>query len=522
MMRHLLARLTGLCLLALLAAGCQRTIIYVTTPTSPAKVTASGAERTAAITQIKGTVETRTSSKANWVPAAQDQHLAEGTEIRTVSGSSALIALTEGSHIYLGASTQLTLTMLNPSLDSQLTTLTLQNGQVWVLLNGGALDVQTPSGIIASARNAYLSVEVQPTSRVINVTCLQGVCGFGSILIPSGYKLSNAADNQSPEQMQMADYGAWGIAVPEATQLAFLATEAIAQGSATIPAVASPTASNSPQPSKTSRPTATPRATITRLPTVTQPLAASATASAAPTDTETLAPGSPSPTAALATDTPTVPPATDTPTAETFTDTPAPSATPTPSVTFQPTVPPPPFTPLPPAPVMGHHTVQAGETIFCIARGYGVLPAAIAQANGLSQTFFISTGQVLVIPEIQWHPLPIPAGPVCATQFQSIYPGLPVLTATPVASPTPAGLPLVVHLNWNCIGNCGTQAGTYLVQVQVLASGGIMPYTYTPAQEYDVTVPHCTTGQGTAIVASADGQTAQASWKYIDVACPPK
>jgi LysM repeat protein len=495
MMRHLLARLTGLCLLGLLAAGCQRTLVFVTTPTSPANVTSAAAERTAAITQVKGTVETRTSSQANWTPAAQDQHLTEGSEVRTGSGSSVVIGLTEGSHIYLGASTQLTLTLLNPFLDSQLTTLDLQNGQVWVLLNGGALDVQTPGNFIASARNAYLSVEVQPQSRVINVTCLQGVCGFGSILIPSGYKLVNAADNQSPEQMQMADYGVWGIAVPEATQLAFLATEAIAQGSATIPAVASPTATASPIPTVTPAPTA------------------SSTATTLPTATETQAPNNPSPTLEPPTDTPTLAPPT-----ETATETQAPSSTPFPSPTLRAIVTPWPFTPIPPAPIIGRHVVQPGDTIFCIGRAYGVLPGAIAQANGLSQTFFIATGQVLQIPAVQWTN--IPDGPVCAAQFISPFPGLVVPTATLAATATPAGPPLVVSLNWNCIGNCGSKDGDYLVHIVVTARGGVMPYTYTPAQTYDVSVPHCTLGQGTAYVSSADGQTAQQGWTYHDVACP--
>ena len=493
-MRILLARLGGLCLLALLTASCQRTLIYPTTPTSPAKVTSSAAERTASITQINGTVETRTSSQGNWTRAALDQLLTEGTEIRTGAGSTAVIGITEGSHIYLASSTQFTLTLLNPFLDSQLTTLDLQNGQVWVLLTGGALDVQTPlSNEVASARNAYMSVELQPQSRVVNVTCLQGVCGFGSVLIPSGYKLANAIDNQSPEQMQMADYGAWSVAVP---QLAFLATEAIAQGSATIPAVASPTATASPQPTVTQRPTA------------------SATPTLPPTETETQAPNNPSPTPELATETPTLEPATETPTEE-------PTSTPFPSPTlphFRPTVTPPPFTPLPAAPVMGLHTVQPGETMFCIARGYGVLPGAIAQANGLSQTFFISSGQVLKIPEVQWTN--IAAGPVCATQFPSIDPGLLVPTAIPAASPTPAGSPLSVHLDYRCLGNCGSKDGTYELHVDVVASGGVQPYTYYPAQSYNLTLPHCVTGQGTATVTSADGQTAQASWSYLDSACP--
>src|SRR5690349_22984298 len=71
---------------------------------------------------------------------------------------------------------------------------------------------------------------------------------------------------------------------------------------------------------------------------------------------------------------------------------PLPPASPT-VLAFLSTVTPMPFTPLPPVPIIGQHTAQPGETIFCIARAYGVLPSAIAQANGLAQTFSISAGQ---------------------------------------------------------------------------------------------------------------------------------
>ena len=175
------------------------------------------------------------------------------------------------------------------------------------------------------------------------------------------------------------------------------------------------------------------------------------------------------------------------------------------------------FTPLPPAPIIGRHVVQPGDTIFCIGRAYGVLPAAIAQANGLSGTVSLAAGQVLQIPEVQWTD--IPDGLVCAAQFQSPFPGLARPTPTFAASLAPSGAPLVVSLNFICIQNCGSKDGSYVIHVEVSASGGLPPYAYTPAEAFDVTVPHCTNGLGTATVTSADGQTAQQSWTYFDVAC---
>jgi LysM repeat protein len=173
---------------------------------------------------------------------------------------------------------------------------------------------------------------------------------------------------------------------------------------------------------------------------------------------------------------------------------------------------------LPPAPILGIHVVQPGDTIVCIGRAYGVLPAAIAQANWLSQTFSITPGQALNIPAVQWPD--ISDGPICAAQFQSPFPGLAVATATSAVYPTPGGSPLTLILNLNCIGNCLSKDGNYLVRLELSASGGEPPYQYMPAQTYDVSVPHCNNGLGTAVVASSDGQTAQRGWTYIDVACP--
>jgi LysM repeat protein len=231
------------------------------------------------------------------------------------------------------------------------------------------------------------------------------------------------------------------------------------------------------------------------------------------------APAAATPTAALATipaSLPTTLAAYRLPAAPTATT--SPSATPAPHAPYPGPVVTLSVAQLPPAPVLGKHIVQPGDTIFCIGRAYGVLPAAIAQANGLAPNLFISTGQALNIPAVQW--VDIPAGPVCAPQFQSPFPGLAAPTATRSASPTPGGSPLTLILNLNCIANCGSKDGNYELRLELSASGAAAPYQYMPAQTYDVSVPHCANGLGTAVVASSDGQTAQRGWTYIDVACP--
>jgi hypothetical protein len=457
-----MTRLAVLLLIAALLAGCTRNVVTLPTSVDEAASATPGAlaERRATLSEIDGQVEARDAADDPWAPAEDGRILNEGGQVRTGRGSTALVTLSEGSKIRLGPRTVYGFSVLNPFLDSLLTSLTLESGQVWVLLNDGALDVETPFGT-ASARRAYLSVTYDDGQGAVEVTCLEGTCSFGdqegAIFIPAGQKLEHAEDKASrPEAMSLADYGDWGLNVPEATQLAFYATEALSQGSATVPVV--PTLSPTPAP-----PTRTPRPTRT------------------------------------------LPPNQSTPT----------SAPPTPTFIIPTSAPAPTF---PPVPIIGEHLVMAGETIFCIGRTYGVVPAAIAQANGIPLPYAIIAGQVLRVPAVQWFN--IAAGPTCTPQFVSPYPGAPPSPPTTEITSTPSAPPLNIEVNITCWGNCGTQVGEYTLLVEAQASGGVEPYTYSPSQSFEVTFPHCVVGAGAVTVTSADGQTATQSWTFVDVSCP--
>jgi len=91
---------------------------------------------------------------------------------------------------------------------------------------------------------------------------------------------------------------------------------------------------------------------------------------------------------------------------------------------------------------LGEHQVKAGETLYCIGRGYGVRPAAIAEANGLSATARLTVGQVLKIPAVVWAN--IPPGPVCAPQFASTLASITPAAPTPVATLTPTVTPFPI------------------------------------------------------------------------------
>jgi len=63
--------------------------------------------------------------------------------------------------------------------------------------------------------------------------------------------------------------------------------------------------------------------------------------------------------------------------------------------------------------IIVNHVVKAGETIYCIARAYGVSPNAILNVNPVPYPNWIFPGQVLAIPNV---PALLPPGPVCARQ----------------------------------------------------------------------------------------------------------
>lgn len=86
--------------------------------------------------------------------------------------------------------------------------------------------------------------------------------------------------------------------------------------------------------------------------------------------------------------------------APTVTPAPMPTATPGPAPTHTP-VPPPEPTPTSPPTKQCIYTVQAGDTLFSIARQFGTTVSDIAQANGITNVNQIYVGQTLVIPDCE-------------------------------------------------------------------------------------------------------------------------
>lgn len=161
----------------------------------------------ASLHELSGDVQARPSAQAEFVTALEGMLVEVGGQVRTAEQGRARIDLANGTIIRVAPLSTFTLEANQETDGGMFTRLRLEAGKVWVILNGGSLDVDTPSGV-ASVRGSYLSVDVQPDGSV-KVTCLEGTCRLenagGSVELTAGQSTLVTGANDPPEQGQMSD-----------------------------------------------------------------------------------------------------------------------------------------------------------------------------------------------------------------------------------------------------------------------------------------------------------------------------
>ncbi|MBV6397503.1 MAG: hypothetical protein HFACDABA_03117 [Anaerolineales bacterium] len=144
----------------------------------PASPVPTRAPRTASFAEINNTVETRNSQSELFAPASLGQILPVGGEIRTGENSRArLDLLPDGTIVRLAPNSAFVLAALEENASGPSSKIQLAFGKIWILLNGGSLEVETPSGV-ASVRGSLLSVAFDPQAKRVTVTCREGHCAL--------------------------------------------------------------------------------------------------------------------------------------------------------------------------------------------------------------------------------------------------------------------------------------------------------------------------------------------------------
>lgn len=194
------------------------------TPPPPAPVDADMPSRSASLTEIENLVEARASESETYAPATSGQTLPVGGEVRTgENGRARLDLLSDGTIVRVAPNSTFTLAALEGDASAPSSKIQLAFGKVWILLNGGSLDVETPSGV-ASVRGSLLGVSFDPQTKALTATCLEGHCNLSdddeSIDLTDGQAVDSIDGDIADEPRDMTDeeIQEWDEEAPESEE----------------------------------------------------------------------------------------------------------------------------------------------------------------------------------------------------------------------------------------------------------------------------------------------------------------
>lgn len=179
----------------------------------------------AIITEIEGNkVSVRHANANEFQPAKLNETLEIRSQVNTGLESRTRVDLFSGTVIRIGPESIFTLEENHKTEQGLLTRLTVEIGQIWIVLNGGTLNVETPSGL-AGVRGSYMSTGFDPNTGAARITCLEGQCSAeneaGSVEFTAGEAADLPADGGAPIKGKMTaeEFQMWAENVPEAGNL---------------------------------------------------------------------------------------------------------------------------------------------------------------------------------------------------------------------------------------------------------------------------------------------------------------
>lgn len=209
----------------------------------------------AALSELSGTVELKQAGQADFSPANPEATLEANGQVQTGDDGRVRLDLSSGTIIRVSPSSFFTLTSNEETDGGLITKIKLEVGKIFIILNGGRADVETPSGV-ASVRGSYMKVEVDPITKDIYITCLEGNCSAsnpaGTVNFTNGQQVILFAFDETTGTwtapgvlpMTQEQFEEWLNENPEAQEL-------FNQAMGTATALAQPTEDPSPTPSPT-------------------------------------------------------------------------------------------------------------------------------------------------------------------------------------------------------------------------------------------------------------------------------
>lgn len=184
----------------------------------------------AALSELSGAVDAKQADDAAFAPVAAGTVLQSNGQIQTGDDGRVRLDLSSGTIIRVTPSSLFTLTANDEVEGGLATKIKLDIGRIFIILNGGSADVETPSGV-ASVRGSYMKVEVDPETMDIYVTCLEGNCSVsnpaGTVNFSNGQKailyhrdpVTGQWTAPNAEPMTQQEFDEWLNENPEAKEI---------------------------------------------------------------------------------------------------------------------------------------------------------------------------------------------------------------------------------------------------------------------------------------------------------------
>lgn len=135
--------------------------------------------RTAQLSELRNTVETRAGETMDWQAAVEGDGLTAGGGVRTGDDARARLDISDGTIMRLASNTDFTLLQFTADATDPVTQWSLSAGKLWIsvtkALGAGSFEVETPNGV-ASVRGSLMGVEYYPANGHMIITCLEGEC----------------------------------------------------------------------------------------------------------------------------------------------------------------------------------------------------------------------------------------------------------------------------------------------------------------------------------------------------------
>jgi hypothetical protein len=150
------------------------TVVTETSPVEPSGDTGKQIAITAVLSEVEGEVIAKQANENDFYEVSNGFVLNSLGQVSTGFESKTRLDISDGSIVRLGANAVFTLEYGKEIEEGTNTKLELYLGQIWIILKGGSIDVDTESGV-ASVRGSFLGLSVGPNGEVY-ATCYEGDC----------------------------------------------------------------------------------------------------------------------------------------------------------------------------------------------------------------------------------------------------------------------------------------------------------------------------------------------------------